>query len=83
MYCSASEVRHPSEVRHLHFMTILKNFYCPVMEYMNTLLLKEVIPFISVFFTAGDELHWGDEIHWPTSIVWESLICRILTDTEM
>ena len=21
-YCSASEVRHPSEVRHLHFMTI-------------------------------------------------------------
>ena len=45
-YCSASEVRHPSEVRHLHFMTILKNFYCPVMAYMYTLPLKEAIPFI-------------------------------------
>ena len=45
-YCSASEVRHPSEVRHLHFMTILKSFYSPVMEYMYTLPLKEVIPFI-------------------------------------
>ena len=33
-YCSASEVRHPSEVRHLHFMTILKSFYCPVTAYM-------------------------------------------------
>ena len=38
-YCSASEVRHPSEVRHLHFMTILKSFYCPVMAYMYTLPL--------------------------------------------
>ena len=45
-YCSASEVRHPSEVRHLHFMTILENFYCPVMEYIYTLPLKEAIPFI-------------------------------------
>ena len=25
-YCSASEFRHPSEVRHLHFVTILKSF---------------------------------------------------------
>ena len=25
-YCSASEFRHPSEVRHLYFMTILKIF---------------------------------------------------------
>ena len=52
LYCSASEVRHPSkvrhpsEVRHLHFMTILKSFYCPVMAYMYTLPLKEAIPFI-------------------------------------
>ena len=45
-YCSASEVRHPSEVRHLHFMTILKSFYCPVTTYMYTLLSKEAIPFI-------------------------------------
>ena len=46
-YCSASEVCHPSEVRHLHFMTILKSFYCPVMAYyMYTSLLKETIPFI-------------------------------------
>ena len=44
--CSASEVRHPSEVRHLHFMTILKSFYCPVTAYMYTLPLKEAIPFI-------------------------------------
>ena len=46
LYCSASEVRHPSEVCHLQFMTILKSFYCPVMTYMYTLLLKEAIPFI-------------------------------------
>ena len=45
-YCSASEVRHPSEVHHLHLMTTLKTFYCPVMEYMYTLPLKEAIPFI-------------------------------------
>ena len=45
-YCSASEVRHPSEVCHLHFMTILKGFYCPATAYMYTLPLKEVIPFI-------------------------------------
>ena len=44
--CSASEVRHPSEVRHLHFITILKSFYCPVTTYMCTLLLQEAIPFI-------------------------------------
>ena len=47
-YCSASEVRHPSEVRHLHFMTILKSFYCPVTAYMYTLPLTEVIPFIQM-----------------------------------
>ena len=46
LYCSASEVRHPSEVRHLRFMTVLKSFYCPVTAYMYTLLLKEAIPFI-------------------------------------
>ena len=45
-YCSASEVRHPSEVRHLHFMTILKSFYCPVTAHMYTLPLEEDIPFI-------------------------------------
>ena len=45
-YCSASEVCHPSEVRHLHFMAILKNFYYPVTAYMYTLPLKEAIPFI-------------------------------------
>ena len=45
-YCSASEVRHPSEVRHLHFMTILKSFYCPVTAFMYTLPLKEAIPVI-------------------------------------
>ena len=45
-YCSASEVCHPSEVRHLRFMAILKSFYCPVMAYMYALLLKEAIPFI-------------------------------------
>ena len=45
-YCSASEVRHPSEFRHLHFMAISKNFYCPFMPYMYTLPLKEAIPFI-------------------------------------
>ena len=45
-YCSASEVRHPSKVRHLHFMTILKSFNCPVTAYMYTLLLEEAIPFI-------------------------------------
>ena len=39
-YCSASEVRH------LHFMTILKSFYCPVTAYMYTLPLNEAIPFI-------------------------------------
>ena len=41
MYCSASEIRHPSEVRQLHFMTMLKSFYCPVTAYMYTLPLKE------------------------------------------
>ena len=46
LYCSVSEVRHPSEVRQLHFMTILKSFYCPVTAYMYTLVLKEAIPFI-------------------------------------
>ena len=46
LYCSASEVCHPSEVRHLHFMTILKSFYCPVTAYMYTLPLEEDIPFI-------------------------------------
>ena len=47
LYCSASEVRHPSEVCHLRFMTILKSFYCPVMAYMYTLPLKEdTVPFI-------------------------------------
>ena len=45
-YCLASEVRHPSEVRHLHFMAILDNFYCPVMAYLYTLPLKEAIPFL-------------------------------------
>ena len=45
-YCSASEVRHPSEVRHLHFMTILKRFYSPATAYMYTLLLKGATPFI-------------------------------------
>ena len=45
-YCSASEVRHRSEVRHLHFMTILKSFYYPVTAYMYTLPLKKAIPFI-------------------------------------
>ena len=39
-YCSASEVRH------LHLMTILKSFYCPVAAYMYTLPLEEAIPFI-------------------------------------
>ena len=28
VYCSANEFRHPSEVRHLHFMAILKSFSC-------------------------------------------------------
>ena len=46
LYCSASEVRHPSEVRHLCFMTILKSFYCPVTAYMYILPLEEAIPFI-------------------------------------
>ena len=46
VYCSASEVRHPSEVRHRHFMTILKSFYCPVTAYMYTLPLEEAIQFI-------------------------------------
>ena len=46
LYCSTSEVRHPNEVRHLHFMTILKSFYCPITAYMYTLTLKEAIPFI-------------------------------------
>ena len=46
LYCSASEVRHPSEVRHLHFMTILKRFYYPVTAYMYTFPLEEAIPFI-------------------------------------
>ena len=31
---SAIEIRDPSEVRHLHFMTILMSFYCPVTAYM-------------------------------------------------
>ena len=44
--CSASEVCHPSEVGHLHFMTRLNSFYCPVTAYMYTLPLKEAIPFI-------------------------------------
>ena len=71
VYCSASEVRHPSEVRHLHFMTILNSFYCPVTAYMYTkklfhLFKCEYCLSLSVFM-AGDELHWGDEIHWPTS----------------
>ena len=46
LYCSVSEVRHPSEVHHLHFITILRSFYCPVTAYMYTLPLKEAIPFI-------------------------------------
>ena len=46
LLCSASEVRRLSEVRHLHFMTILKSFYCPPTAYMYTLPLKEAIPFI-------------------------------------
>ena len=45
-YCSASEVRHPSEVCHLHFMTILKSFYFSPTAYMYTLPLKEAISFI-------------------------------------
>ena len=44
--CLASEVRHPSEVGNLRFMTILKSFYCPVTAYMYTLPLKEAIPYI-------------------------------------
>ena len=46
VYCSASEFRHPSEVRHLHFMAILQSFYHELSAYMYTLLLKAAIPFI-------------------------------------
>ena len=35
-----------SEVRHPHFMAILKSFYCPVTADMYTLPLKEDIPFL-------------------------------------
>ena len=47
-YCLASEVRHPSEVRHLRFMTILKSFYTVQLWHIctYTLPLKEDIPFI-------------------------------------
>ena len=41
-YCSASKVRHPSEVRHLQFMTILKSFYCPVTAYMYTRVVTKI-----------------------------------------
>ena len=75
MYCSVREVRHPSEVCPLHFMTILKSFYCPVMAHMYTLPWKKLFHLFKCeyceslsVFTASDELHWGDEIiHWPTS----------------
>ena len=33
-------------IRHLHFMTILKSFYCPVMAHMYTSPWVEAIPFI-------------------------------------
>ena len=48
LYCSASEFRHPSEVRHLHFVAILKSFSCKLSAYMYTLLLKAAIPFIQI-----------------------------------
>ena len=46
LYCSASEFRHPSEVRHTHFMAVLKSFCCELSAHMYTLLLKAAIPFI-------------------------------------
>ena len=87
MYCSASEVRHPSEVRHLHFMTILKSFYCPVTAYMYIPChWKKLFHLVKCkyclslgVFTAGDELHWDDEIHWPTSRV---MCFLFLSDTR-
>ena len=45
-YCSASEFHHPREVCHLHFMAILKSFYCELSAYMYTLLMKDAIPFL-------------------------------------
>ena len=44
--CTTQPVKFVTPVPHLHFMTILKSFYCPVMAYMDTLLVKEAIPFI-------------------------------------
>ena len=40
--CVAEQYWSASEVHRRHFMTILKNFYCPVMEYMyrNSLILS-------------------------------------------
>ena len=40
------EYRHPSEVRHLHFIAILKSFSFELSVYMYTLLLKSAISFI-------------------------------------
>ena len=47
-YCSASEFRHPSEVRHLYFMTVLKLLYdLPANNY--TLLSKTSIPLFKMW----------------------------------
>ena len=91
-YCSASEIRHPSEVRHLHFMAILKSFSCKFPAYMYTLLLKALFHLFKYeyclslsIFTADDELHWGDKIHWLTSraISSEFLTPRVLQEYPM
>ena len=44
--CLASEFRHPTKVRHLHFMAILKSFFYELWAYKYTLLLKAAILFI-------------------------------------
>ena len=45
-YCSASEFRHPSEVHHWYFMTVLKLLYCDLPANNYTLLSKATIPLL-------------------------------------
>ena len=48
-YCSASEFRHPSEVRHSYFMTVLKLLYYDLPANNYTLLSKASIPLFKMW----------------------------------
>ena len=49
IYWSASEFRHPSEVRHSYFMTVLKLLYYDLPANNYTLLSKGSIPLFKVW----------------------------------